>query len=150
MKVSELTGAHLALWVARALKLEEPEIVDSGNGEGPCCLYVHHYEEGDDGWWEPFSPHKNWAQGGPILAHLMATSNWQIEPWDDKHGIAPGCKVCVTNFADNGDAYDSYYEAIGGHSMPRFDFLTPDVLTAVCRAFVAHHYGAEVPDEVAS
>lgn len=65
--VAKLEGAELALWVARALNLKEPQLVDNGNGEGPSCLYVHHYEEGDDGWEEAFSPHTNWEQGGPLI-----------------------------------------------------------------------------------
>lgn len=145
-KVSELSGAHLALWVARILKLEEPQLEEDLVKKQPACVYVRHEEPGDDGWWTEFAPHEDWAQGGPILAQLIATSNWQIEPWNDEHGIAPGCNVYVTNYAT---AYDPQEEAIGGHTMPLLDFLAPDVLTAVCRAFVAHHYGAEVPDEVA-
>jgi len=52
MRASELCGAELALWVARAEGLEQPAIeMDECVAGGHAHGYV---------------PHENWAQGGPI------------------------------------------------------------------------------------
>jgi hypothetical protein len=53
MKVSELEGALLDAWVARAEGLENPSI------EMGAC-FARGYPDG-------YEPHENWAQGGPII-----------------------------------------------------------------------------------
>ena len=68
MKTSELTGADLAYWVARAQGLESPSIVTIGTTDPRrVCQYVHHHDPGDDGWWTDYEPHLDWAIGGPII-----------------------------------------------------------------------------------
>lgn len=58
MKVSELEGAELDAWVARAAGLTE-----SQDSHGPILV-------GDDGFWiRPcgWMPSTDWAQGGPLV-----------------------------------------------------------------------------------
>lgn len=127
-KVSELSGAHLALWVARALKLEEPRLEEDLVKKQPACVYVHHEEPGDDGWWTEFRPHEDWAQGGPIIEReggslFRCNENepfWIASWWFEKDGLGRPLQ-----------------------------FTGPTALVAAMRAYVASVYGAEVPDEVA-
>lgn len=67
-RVSDLAGAELALWVARALKLE----ASIGN-DGLCYLVPY-------GPMAPaYAPHEIWEQGGPLIeSHLI-----EIAPHDD-------------------------------------------------------------------
>lgn len=55
--VAELTGADLALWVARAARLEGAEIA-----HGHCRIGAKGTSQRRD-----FAPHEDWAQGGPLL-----------------------------------------------------------------------------------
>lgn len=144
MKVSELSGPLLREWVARANGWKIERDGDHADAELICW--------GEQG--EPFSfgeygycPDKNWAQGGPLVDKLIATGNWQIEPWDYEE-IEPG-SVLVTNYHIDSQDFDANDVPIGGHNMPRMDFVAPDVLTGVCRATIANKYGDEVLDEVA-
>ncbi|MBY0241834.1 MAG: DUF2591 domain-containing protein [Burkholderiaceae bacterium] len=57
MKTAELTGATLALWVARAKGLSEAEMA-----HGVCRVGEKGTGERRD-----FEPHEDWAQGGPLL-----------------------------------------------------------------------------------
>lgn len=68
-RVSDLAGAELALWVARANK----NYVDAGEGvfDAENETYVGHI----GGSIQAFAPHEDWSQGGPLI---------------EKHGIALG------------------------------------------------------------
>lgn len=143
MKTDELAGAQLALWVALALKLEDAGLSD----DGLECLYVHHEEPGDDGWWTEFRPHLDWGTVGPLLDRLMASGEWCIQPWDASLGIAPGCTVMISNYTLGGDSYDAHDVPVKhGNKAPRMDFITPTLLQAVCQATVASVYGPNVPN----
>lgn len=83
-KTSELTGALLDYWVARAEGCQDAEIV------GGVCLYVHHEEPGDDGWWTPYEPSTDWAQCGPLIekykliaepSNYLMHGAWYAQAW---------------------------------------------------------------------
>lgn len=61
IETKDLTGPALAYAVAIAECLEEPAIEDGK------CVYIHHEEPGDDGWWTIYEPHLSWEVGGPII-----------------------------------------------------------------------------------
>ena len=83
-RVADLTGAELALWVARALGMTiNPDVCqpDDGVFVGEGC--------GD---LEFFAPHEDWAQGGqliereriaidPITRARDHAGNWQAQVW---------------------------------------------------------------------
>lgn len=56
MKTSELTGATLDYWVAKAEDEYSPFMQD-----GACWIAL------DDEHTKPFSPSTDWAQGGPLI-----------------------------------------------------------------------------------
>lgn len=125
-RVADLTGAELALWVARVEGLEDPTI------EGTVCQYVHHEEPGDDGWWTDYKPHEDWAIAGPIIEreHLVV---WPYRILDQD---------------DRADGVQQDYAA------KRIGMLDPEgsgpsYLIAAMRAFVASKFG-ETVSEVAT
>ena len=59
MKVSELEGAKLDYWVAKAEKLYKPKIWDFE--EGKRCVYQKMSTH------DIFAPSRDWSQGGPII-----------------------------------------------------------------------------------
>lgn len=121
MKTSELSGAELALWVAKA----EGHII-SGNcssrwvndQHGNLLGYL-----GSDYVPPLFAPHKDWSQGGPLI---------------EKHKIsivpASSLRYCGQWEASiRVDSSDAVY--------------APTPLIAAMRSLVAFFYGNEVPDE---
>lgn len=154
MKVSELSGPLLGLWVARALGYE---LVDdhtqiglaAADRRSPVIFYSDAgvLSVAGNGLMGKWGPSTNWAQGGPLLDELIATGHWQVEPWDSQT-IATG-SVLVTNFHFTSEDFEPVVLPLGDHNMPRMDFVASDVLTGVCRAKVAIAYGDEVPNEAA-
>lgn len=65
MKTSELTGADLDYWVARALGAKAK--MNEYNERGLCLVLEIDDEHGDGAGWFPFSPSSAWEQGGPII-----------------------------------------------------------------------------------
>lgn len=110
--VSELTGADLALWVARAVGNE----VDAGDGVFDDVGYVGHI----GGSIQPYAPHEDWAQGGPLLEQFAIG----FHPISDAEWLA---EEHITGRTGRG----------------------PTQLIAAMRALVASVYGDTVPDEVA-
>lgn len=143
-KVQDLTGALLALWVARhdprceGLRWDRVEDYWIGFGtigsspEFPCLIITdakpidrvllstkHHATI--------YAPHEDWAQGGPIIsANAIAFVG---EPG----GVEENGQWCAY-FSDGPDAWEGRGET---H------------LIAAMRARVASKYGDTVPDEVA-
>lgn len=99
MNVSELTGAALDYWVARAENLEAPEVARITTSSGQTrewCQYVHHYYAPDDeGLWADYRPSADWAQGGPIIERecmeiLYRAGHWRASILHVSDAVAQG------------------------------------------------------------
>lgn len=124
MKVSELTGAELDYWVAKA----EGRNIRSGAKR----LYVSS-PGGFDTCMEDFSPSTLWFYGGPIIEREQIT----VECWQDTDGRS-GMRDVFWSASIHGSMKNEGRE---GYE----DGPTP--LIAAMRAFVASKYGNEVADE---
>lgn len=92
MKVSELTGAELDFWAAKA----EGKAVLILNNE--CFLGIWHSPQGDVGLCS-YSPSTDWSQGGPIIERMKPTSFYYWEPtglWTCAWGNGPRWATGVT------------------------------------------------------
>lgn len=122
-KVIELTGAELALWVARANKTETPgnrPLYESGG-----CLYVESYYGGG----EPFQyrPDNWWEHGGPIIEREKINLKYN------------------SHMAEFGQQWVARIDSSRHNLSPRYTYgKTP--LIAAMRAYVASVYG-ECVDE---
>jgi hypothetical protein len=120
MRTSELTGAKLREWVARAQGWKVEIDVDS-----LICFdesgTAHSF--GEFG----YCPDVNWAQGGPIIERERINLTW-LEP-SDEYPEAWSAQVS-----------DAEPRAIANGEIP---------LVAAMRAYCASKYGDTVPDEVA-
>lgn len=127
-RVADLTGAELALWVARAVGM-----IPRGNAMGywvvnPSKGNLFSGYIGDEaGALSPlFAPHEDWSQGGPLIEkHGIVVTN--TLPWAPWH-------ACT----DHSIYVDNDWIAGSTH------------LIAAMRALVASVYGESVPDEVAT
>lgn len=126
MKVSELSGALLAYWVAKAEGLETPEVSDVRNRQ--VCQYVHHHEDGDDGWWTDYKPHEGWDIGGKIIQRERLV----VGPSSDTEWIA---------YAGGATIEDSGSDTLTGSNTYG---TGPTALIAAMRAYVTHKFGREV------
>lgn len=99
-KVSELTGADLDYWVAKAEGMDRENgfglaWVGAGNPDKPGkprCYVAHRAWSGVRVW----TPSTNWSKGGPIIEReaIELRKHWQREIWtarieSDPHGLAP-------------------------------------------------------------
>jgi hypothetical protein len=80
MKVSELTGAMLDYWVARANASTEAELF-------PGIAYEPHIWNGKcftrkDSPYSMFCPSINWAHGGPIIERERIDINTTVYGWE--------------------------------------------------------------------
>lgn len=126
MRVSELSGALLDYWVAKALGDRMTRIV--GTEEQERC----ESRFGDQWPWNRFSPATAWMHGGPIIERERIG----IEPWDDGH---TGAAIWVaTTFENRTTSLLSSQLSKSG--------ATP--LVAAMRCYVASKFCEEVPDEV--
>ncbi|WP_195763439.1 phage protein NinX family protein [Duganella guangzhouensis] len=132
--VSELTGTDLALWVARAQKLNVVRDGDQSNGlwivyfpNGFCSSFGEH----------GYRPDLNWEHGGPLI------EKYEIG-FGILQGIAPKDETDIVRWRCCGWHARVLAGADGG---PRKEGATP--LIAAMRALVASVYGKNVPDEVA-
>jgi hypothetical protein len=133
MKVSDLTGAQLDYWVAKAqgwIKTrsqydDKPLLWDTGGGfyriEGVAGA------EGDERW----RPSTWWGHGGPIIEREQIAIYHDYEHW---LAVMPG----AISYPGDVD-HDDVTAVFDGHGGP-----TP--LIAAMRAFVASKFGEEVPD----
>lgn len=131
MKVSELTGAKLDHWVARAegmdfvLRGQQPALVFDFDPERHAN--EHDLKAFKQYVW--FQPSANWTQGGPIIAREKIDLLFVEDKgrWDDEpdHWNASGR---ADDWGQNG----------------------PDPLVAAMRWYVASKFGDEVPDEEAA
>ncbi len=129
MKTSELAGALLDYWVARAEGMTiNPEVCQPDNG-----VFVGH----GGGDLEFFEPSDDWAQGGPIIDReriaLIPDAGWRA-----------GYDVIAEV---EGAGYDTGPTAT---IELRCEHRADSPLVAAMRAYVARKFGDTVPDEVAA
>ncbi|MFM0243807.1 phage protein NinX family protein [Paraburkholderia sediminicola] len=134
MKVSELSGAHLDYWAARAEGKNHAEDRNWGNAftsGGPNrdrCVISHRN-------WDSsrfFEPSKNWTHGGPIIerAQIGFTTGFSDGEW---------CAAVDLNA----------YTHFDGGVLDGKHFMTgPTPLVAAMRCYIASKFGEEVADEV--
>lgn len=147
MKVAELTGADLALWVARLEGIEERDGVKLYASGG--CLY----RETQWGGGEPYDyrPDSRWSAGGPIIER-------------DKIFLEPPHTVHALNYGADGKpkgcwtSYETWHATVSARTRTYPNPIASDLpgrvgrgegatpLIAAMRAKVASHYGATVPD----
>lgn len=119
MKVSELSGALLDYWVARALGYSS--VQDLERRSGLCIVDGDGYQTKD------WSPSRDWTQGGPIIEReriMIVPAGYNGDP---EHEWMAGDEECWTKFRQ-----------------PRWRGPTP--LVAAMRAFVSRKFGDEVED----
>ena len=119
--VAELTGADLALWVARAARLEGAEIA-----HGHCRVGAKGTSQRRD-----FAPHEDWAQGGPLIDQFDVMFEVAAEVYDASYYA----------YLEGVDSTADRPFPIGQYGKTR--------LVAASRAIVESVYGDTVPDEVA-
>lgn len=120
MKVSELTGALLDYWVARA---EGWTIKPAAPYAG--MLYATPERPDEWRWLDMFQLSTSWAQGGPII-------------YRERIRLLP-------SLLD--DTWRASYSRIGTPVKYELACDGPAPLVAAMRAYVASKYGDEVPDE---
>lgn len=125
MKTSELEGALLDYWVARAERLDVRLESHATNPPRPIACWL--VRDGQMDFSQPYSPSTDWAQGGPII---------EREGLDITVGMqsATGPKHIVFWSAERDDIVSQFGK-------------TP--LIAAMRAYVASKFGDEVPDATA-
>jgi hypothetical protein len=147
MKVSELTGAQLDYWVARALgdRLVRLLRADGDRIRADRCE-TRFGEQWD---WSYFAPSRAWMDGGPIIerdqiflqpprdVHYNGGPNAGWKRYDQWTATVSARTRTYRN--PNKDAADLFPGCVG-----RGAGETP--LIAAMRAKVASHYGEEVPD----
>jgi hypothetical protein len=96
MKVSELTGAQLDYWVAKAeglnavIERKFPQRFAFNVGTAPECCWVHGWKIAGE---QLFAPSEDWAQGGPIIERkkidiIFGENAWYVPQWC--HGDVDG------------------------------------------------------------
>lgn len=118
MKTSELTGAALALWVARAIGQEATISLNDR------CFML---EGGVKAYW--FKPHEDWSQGGPLL---------------EKHRIETSPTYAFDGVTVTGWSAMMFNDTNSPH-LPAYD-VGPTLLVAAMRVLVASVYGDTVED----
>ncbi|WP_241300510.1 phage protein NinX family protein [Burkholderia stabilis] len=121
MKVSELNGALLDYWVARAAGYSESNDSLMMHIDGTCRIAWHEDDDPDS----LFNPSASWMWGGPIIQKALISV--LHGPVDDPRSV--GYWTGFIRPSDD-DGYDGETPLIAG-----------------MRAYVASKFGAEVPDE---
>lgn len=124
MKTSDLTGAQLDYWVAKA-EGRNVEIIDQGENPVSPRFYASLKPTGAV-WW----PSSKWAQGGPIIEREEI-----VMFYEDSYSL--------WNAGFNLDVNEGY-----SLSMQNWQ-VGPTALIAAMRAYVAFKFGDEVSDDVA-
>jgi hypothetical protein len=125
VKVSELIGARLDYWVARAEELDGIEFGQDGKFHGSIC---HVDESGNEDWYI-YSPSTDWSQGGPIIERELCP----LVPYEDEKS-AEGIWMFK-------GIYKCQLKGMG------FVGEGKTILQAAMRCVVASKFGEEVPDE---
>jgi hypothetical protein len=132
MKTSELTGALLNYWVARAEGYQFIDIPPDANGENasrvlaPPDLLESGWTPAPTGKYGHIIPDwsTSWVHGGPIIERERIATEWFYGEWAAHMGPRP---MALT---------------VGQYS------AAPTPLIAAMRAYVASKFGDEVPNEV--
>lgn len=126
MKVSDLEGAKLDYWVARAEG--EPAIFEYGE-----CRY--HYDDTDGTWEDGWTPSADWETAGPIIEREGIFLGHDPDGWWAAKDVSLDCSP-----EDEGNGcFGSIYR----HGEQR----GPTPLIAAMRCFVASKFGKDVPDD---
>lgn len=137
--VSDLGGADLALWVARAIKLDFVMRGQWPATETEFDPETHCNESSTKEWkcWLYFKPHEDWAQGGPLI---------------ESEKIDIQCANIAKHLESQGkvfDGPDSNHD-IWRASIDDGHFQIGTLpLVAAMRALVMSVYGETVPGEAA-
>lgn len=145
MKASELEGALLDYWVAKAedlavdFRYSRYAPVDSRPPEREDePFYAHVIEEGwaayPEGFPRAFGPSIDWAQGGPLLARMIESGEYCV--WENYE--------CVT--VSNHDPEGIPCKEPRREDVPEATGNAPTLLVAMCRALVMAKFGADVPE----
>ncbi len=126
MKTSELTGAQLDYWVAKAMGL--PLRADVWHGDG---VFVGH----GSGDLTPFAPSTDWTQAGPIIDRFNIVM-WPAEGdlGEYAHALGEMAAGDRTGWLDLGPGHDLV-------------ILGETKLIAAMRAFVRMRFGEDLPDD---
>lgn len=130
MRVSELEGAALDMWVAKA---DGMEFTIRGGHPATSRRFDPEYHSNETDWKEfksyfYFQPSLDWAQGGPIIQRERII----IKPYRD---------------GGWGAAYEFDTDSRGGSFYMGRSQEGGTPLIAAMRAYVASKFGEEVPDE---
>lgn len=135
--VSELTGADLALCVARAEGLDaEVRSYEMADGRHYYCnvrTLTRNY---------PFSPHEDWAQGGPIIKRHNISLHPPTSPVHRCGGLNAGAGQSGVWTAT------TWTKGANGRRAVGMDDHSP--LVAAMRCYVRFVFGDTVQDEVTS
>jgi hypothetical protein len=119
MRVAELSGPLLDMWVANALKIKAKMVMpgDPINGVIAREMFCATLTAGHTDWYQPFHPSTSWFEGGPIMEDAPINFTRKSE----RRG---------------GGVFASYAATDG--------FYGETMLIAAMRAVVAATFGAEV------
>lgn len=118
MKVSELTGPLLDLWVAKSAKIDV--VLRTYSGVKQVFLAPLPYQEFPD---ERYSPSTDWSQGGPIIEREDIAFSYKTNTGYARAHIVHRDQVkSITHYGDT-------------------------KLIAAMRCYVASKFGEEVADE---
>ncbi|MBV8060495.1 MAG: DUF2591 family protein [Alphaproteobacteria bacterium] len=140
IKVENLCGAELALWVARALgeKSQVPNYFAQFHIHDRVC----YTESGRQVVW---TPHTNFLQAGPIISEngisVEYTAEW-ISPYTNDENIPPFWEACVGS-----DPFSVCRKCdLGLRDRDHYIYQTGETfLIAAMRAFVASVFGDFIP-----
>lgn len=129
MRVAELEGETLDLWVARALGYASRDDVPSSlTGE---------WSDGS-GMQNDWSPSHDWAQGGPILAVIIESGEFCVWEYGGVVTVSNRDPECTPNKRLEDGDLDWEGEDVRGEGST--------LLVAAMRAYVASKFGEEVND----
>lgn len=136
MKVSELSGATLDLWVAKAEGVDAILSDPHRNGTVTCITY---YSRGEDGRMDgrPYSPSQHWSDGGLIIERELIATVPLSDPNDGKW-----CAFTPSGKAFQEGAFTGSYIDV---SYSDADGVGDTALIAGMRAYLTSKYGAVVP-----
>lgn len=158
MKVSELTGVTLDLWVARAdgaTMIEKPSDYDEPGPRKNTAWLTDDKWFGDEPDHEPkklirwgpdkygaFNPSRSWDDGGPLME--KAAIGWRDRSASAHVGAHKGLSSV------EGEPWEAWYcdgGEEGGNVEHNHVQTGRTMLVAAMRAFVASKFGDTVPDE---
>lgn len=133
MKVSDLKGAQLDYWVAKAEGATAVRIIADEKGSFALAEFTSYEGTKFTG---PYFPSTEWSDGGPII---------------ERERIIIGSRQ---RMADSGRWAHLHWTGRAYHASNEYNDYAPGIaadtaLTAAMRAYVASTFGEEVPDEVA-